>query len=107
MTLPTPTSTIASPMPPAETTDPPASKPVRDFRYVYTHSPKVPASKPIPTNPSPVDGPLPPPSASPSDLAILIAFQKGKRSCTDHPILNSVSYDHLNPTFRKFVLFGF
>jgi len=35
--LPTPASIIASPVPPAETTDPPASKPVRDFRYVYTH----------------------------------------------------------------------
>ena len=31
-------------VPPAETKDPPASKPVRDFKYVYTHHPKVPAS---------------------------------------------------------------
>jgi len=90
-------------VPPTETTDPPVSKPVRDFRYVYTHGPKVPTSEPISANPSPVDG-APPPSAFPSDLDILIALLKGKRSCTDYPILNFVSYDHLNPTFRQFVL---
>jgi len=57
------------PVPPAETTNPTASKPVRNFRYVYTHRPKVPASEPVPPNPSPVDG-SPPPSASLSDLDI-------------------------------------
>jgi len=45
--LPTPTDTDSLPVPPAETTDPPASKPIQDFRYVYTHRPKVLASKPV------------------------------------------------------------
>ena len=89
---------------PAETTNPPASKPVQDFRYVYTHRPKVPTSESILTNLSPVDGLPPPPSASPSDLNTPIAIRKGKRSYTDHPISNFVSYDHLNPTFHQFAL---
>ena len=63
-----------------------------DFRYVYTHRLKFPASEPILTNPSLVDGP-PPPSVSPSDLDIPIALRKSKRSCTDHPISNFVFYD--------------
>jgi len=89
-----------SPTVPVETQDPPATKPVRDFRYVYTHRLKVPASEPIPASPSPVDGP-PQPSASPSDLDILIDLQKGS---IDHFISNFVSYDHLNPTFHQFAL---
>jgi len=91
-------------MPPAETKNPPASKPVRDFRYVYTYRPKVPASEHVPANPSLVDGPPPLPSAFPSNLDIPIALRKGKRSCTDHLISNFVSYDNLNPTFRHFAL---
>jgi len=59
--LPTPASTISWPVPPVETTDSPASKPVRDFRYVYTHHPKVPASEFILAISSPVDGPTTPP----------------------------------------------
>ena len=86
------------PVPPAETTNPTASKPVRNFRYVYTHRPKVPSSKPVLVNPSPVDCPSSPPSASPFDLDTLIVLQKGKWPCTDHIISNFVSYD-LNPTF--------
>ena len=74
VTLSTHASTVALPVPPSETTDPPASKPVRYFRYIYTHRPKVPASEPIPTNPSPVDCPLLLLSVSPSDLDILIAL---------------------------------
>ena len=45
--LPTPASTISSQVMPAEPTAPPVSKPDRDFRYVYTYRPKVPASKPV------------------------------------------------------------
>jgi len=90
--LPTSASTVSLPVPPAETKDPPASKPVRDFRYVYTHRPKVPASDPIPAIPSQVDDPTPPPSASPSNLDVPIALRKGKRFCTDHPISNFISY---------------
>jgi len=105
--LPTPASTISWSVSPAETADLPASKPVRDFRYVYTHHSKVPVSEPILANPSLVDGPPPLQSASPSDLDIPSALRKGKRSYTDHLILNFVSYDHLNPTFRQFALFVF
>jgi len=45
---------------------------------------------------SPVDGPPIQPSAPPFDLDAPIAFRKGKRYCTVHPISNFVSYDHLN-----------
>jgi len=59
--LPTHAFIVSSPVPPVETQEPTATKPVRDFRYVYTHRPKVPASKPAPAILSPVDGPPPPP----------------------------------------------
>ena len=55
----TPVSTVSLPVPPVETPDPPISKLVRDFRYVYTYHPKVSASEPVPANPSLVDGPPP------------------------------------------------
>ena len=103
--LPIPVSTVSLPVSPVETQDPPATKPVWDFRYVYTHRPKISASEPVPANPLPVDGPSSPPLASPSDLEIHIALKKGKRSCTNHPNFNFISYDHLNPTFRQFTLF--
>ena len=74
MPLSTPADTASLPVPPTETTDPPASKPVQDFRYVYTHRLKVPAFEPVLANPSPVDGPASPTSVSPSDLDIPIAF---------------------------------
>jgi len=99
ISLATPASTVSSPVSPTETKDPPASKPIWDFRYVYTHRPKVLASEPIPVITSPVDGSTPP-SAFPSDLDVLVVLRKGKRSCTDHPISNFVSYNNLNPTFR-------
>jgi len=105
VSLPTPASTVSLPILPVEILDPLATKPDWDFRYVYTHRPKILVSKPVPANPSPVDVPPPPPSTSPSDLDISITLQKDKRSCTDHPILNFVSYDHLNPIFRQFALF--
>ena len=63
VSLPTPASTVSPPVPPVETPDPPASKQVRDFRYVYTHCPKVHSSEPVLANLSPIDGP-PQPSAS-------------------------------------------
>jgi len=104
MPLPTSASIVSSPVPPVETSDPPASNPVRDFRYVYTHHPKISASESVLVNPSPIDCPLPLSLASSSYLDILIALRKGKRSCTDHHISNFVSYDHLNPIFRQFTL---
>jgi len=74
--LPTPTSTVSLPVPPAETKDLPASKPVQNFRFVYTHRPKVPASEPILAIPSPVDGPTSSPSASPSDLDVPLPLKR-------------------------------
>jgi transposase InsO family protein len=63
--------------------------------------------------PPPVEFSLPlPPSASPSadspspqstsDLDLHIAIRKGKRTCTEHPISNCVSFDHLSPSFKAF-----
>jgi len=107
MLLSTPADTDSLPMLPAKTTDPPASKTIRDFRYVYTYRPKVPAAELVLDNPPLVDGLPTPPSASPSDLDIPIVLRKGRRSCTNHFILNFISYDHLNLTFRQFALFVF
>jgi len=44
------------------------------------------------------------PSSSLSDLDIPIAFRKGNRSCTNHPISKFIFYDHLNLTFHQFAL---
>jgi len=77
-----------------------ASKPVRDFRYVYTYHQKVPAAESAPVDSFPVDGPPSQPSARPSHLDILITLRKGNRSCTNHPISKFASYDHLNPSFH-------
>ena len=75
VSLPTPGSTVYSPVPSAKTKDSLASKPVQDFRCLhYTHRSKVPTYEPIPANPASVDGPTPPPSASPCDLDIPITF---------------------------------
>jgi len=104
VSLSTPASIVSLPVPSKETKDPHALKSIRDFRYVYTHRPKVPTSELILAIPSPVDGSTTQPSASPSDLDVPIAFRKGKRSCTDYPISNFISYDNLNPTFRQFAL---
>ena len=103
--LPALASTVSSLVPLIETQDPPAIKPVRDFRYIHTYRSKVPASEPVLTKPSLVDGP-PPLSTSPSDLDIPIALRKSKRSCTGHLISNFISYDHLNPTFRHLPYHG-
>lgn len=37
------------------------------------------------------------------DLDILIAIEKGVRSCTQHPIGNFVSYDKLSSQYQAFV----
>ena len=89
--LPAPASTDSLPVSSVDTSKPPVSTSVRDFRYVYTYYQKV--LWPVPTN-SPVDCP-PQPSTSFSDLDILIVLRKGKKSCTDHPFLNFISYDHI------------
>lgn len=70
---------------------------------VYKHSKNrsvVPwASVPSPTPSS--TGVLPNPSNDSMDLPI--ALRKGTRTCTQHPISNSVSFDRLSSNFRCFV----
>jgi len=105
VSLPAPASDDSSLVPLVATSEPPASKLVRDFRYVYTHCQKVPVSEPVSVDPSPVDGPPPQPSASPSDLDISIALRKGNWSCANHIISKFIFYDHLNSTFLLFALF--
>jgi transposase InsO family protein len=79
--------------------------------YVRRRNQDVPLVPP----PRPVEFSLPlPPSASPSadspppqstsDLDLPIAIRKGKRTCTEHPISNCVSFDHLSPFFKAFSL---
>uniref|UniRef100_A0A2N9HHL8 Integrase catalytic domain-containing protein n=1 Tax=Fagus sylvatica TaxID=28930 RepID=A0A2N9HHL8_FAGSY len=79
--------------------------------YVRRRNQDVPLVPP----PPPVEFSLPlPPSASPSadspppqstsDLDLPIAIRKGKRTCTEHPISNCVSFDHLSPSFKAFSL---
>ena len=104
MPLHVPASTDSSPVLLVNTSEPPTSKPVQNFRYVYTHRQKVYPSELAPTAPSPVDGPPLQPSTSPSDLDIIIALRKGKRSCINHPISMFISYDHLNHNFYRFAL---
>uniref|UniRef100_A0A2N9F6X6 Integrase catalytic domain-containing protein n=1 Tax=Fagus sylvatica TaxID=28930 RepID=A0A2N9F6X6_FAGSY len=47
------------------------------------------------------DLPLP---QSTSDLDLPIALRKSKRTCTEHPISNFVSFDHLSSSFKAFSL---
>jgi transposase InsO family protein len=79
--------------------------------YVRRRNQDVPLVPP----PPPIEFSLPlPPSASPSadspppqstsDLDLPIAIRKGKRTCTEHPISNCVSFDHLSPSFKAFSL---
>jgi len=102
--LPAPAPADSSPVPLVDTSESAASKLVQNFRYVYTHLQKVLTSEPAPIDPSPVDSPSPQPSTSLSDIDIPIILRKGNRSCTNHPISKSVSYDHLNSTFHQFTL---
>ena len=46
----------------------------KDFRHVYTHQQKVPASEPVSAASSPVEGPPPQPSVPFSDLDVPITF---------------------------------
>ncbi|KAK4395806.1 Retrovirus-related Pol polyprotein from transposon RE2 [Sesamum angolense] len=41
------------------------------------------------------------PSATPTD-DLPIVLRKGKRSCTAHPLANSLSFQHLSPNYRAF-----
>jgi len=51
-----------------------------------------------------VEGPPPQPSVPFYDFDVPVAFCKGKRSCTDHPISHFVLYDRLTHFFRQFTL---
>ena len=101
---PAPFHDVSSPVSLEHTTMPPASKPVRDFRFVYTHRQKVPTSEQVLADSSLVEGPPSQPSVPPSDHDVPIALCKGKQSCTDHPIFYFIFYDHLNLSFRQFVM---
>uniref|UniRef100_A0A2N9F081 Uncharacterized protein n=1 Tax=Fagus sylvatica TaxID=28930 RepID=A0A2N9F081_FAGSY len=79
--------------------------------YVHRRNQDVPLIPP----PPPVEFSLPlppsastsedsPPPQSTSDLDLPIAIRKGKRTCTEHPISNCVSFDHLSPSFKAFSL---
>uniref|UniRef100_A0A2N9G0B3 Integrase catalytic domain-containing protein n=1 Tax=Fagus sylvatica TaxID=28930 RepID=A0A2N9G0B3_FAGSY len=59
-------------------------------------------SLPLPPSASP-SADSPPPQST-SDLDLPIAIRKGKRTCTEHPISNCVSFDHLSPSFKAFSL---
>jgi len=81
---------VSLPVSPEDTTEPPALKPLWDFKYVH--------------DTSSVKEPHPQSSAPPSDLDVPIALCKGKRSCIVHLIFHFASYDRLNPSFRQFAL---
>ena len=85
--------------------------------YVWRRNQGVPLAPPpsLVPPPAPVESsPLLPPSASTSvdppppqstsDLDLPIALRKSKRICTDHPISNFVSFDHLSHSFKAFSL---
>uniref|UniRef100_A0A2N9HCS0 Integrase catalytic domain-containing protein n=1 Tax=Fagus sylvatica TaxID=28930 RepID=A0A2N9HCS0_FAGSY len=71
-------------------------------------SPLVPPPPPVefslPLPPSASTSEDSPPPQSTSDLDLPIAIRKGKRTCTEHPISNCVSFDHLSPSFKAFSL---
>uniref|UniRef100_A0A2N9IA04 Integrase catalytic domain-containing protein n=1 Tax=Fagus sylvatica TaxID=28930 RepID=A0A2N9IA04_FAGSY len=68
----------------------------------FHHLPPVEFSLPLPPSASP-SADSPPPQST-SDLDLPIAIRKGKRTCTEHPISNCVSFDHLSPSFKAFSL---
>ena len=106
--LPTPAAVhdVSSPVSLKDTTAPPAPKPPRekDFRHVYTHRQKLPASEQVPAASFPVETSPPQLSIPSSDFDVHIALRKGKQSCTDHSISHFVSYDCFTPFFCQFAL---
>uniref|UniRef100_A0A2N9GH48 Integrase catalytic domain-containing protein n=1 Tax=Fagus sylvatica TaxID=28930 RepID=A0A2N9GH48_FAGSY len=61
-------------------------------------------SNPVIPTPIPFAPQIPPLPQSTSDLDLPIALRKSKRTCTNHPISNFVSFDHLSPSFKAFSL---
>jgi transposase InsO family protein len=87
--------------------------PVPPISQVYVRRrnqdvPLVPPPPPVefslPLPPSALTSEDSPPPQSTSDLDLPIAIRKGKRTCTEHPISNCVSFDHLSPSFKAFSL---
>uniref|UniRef100_A0A2N9I8J9 Uncharacterized protein n=1 Tax=Fagus sylvatica TaxID=28930 RepID=A0A2N9I8J9_FAGSY len=60
--------------------------------------PPTPVEFSLPLPPSASTSEDSPPPQSTSDLDLPIAIRKGKRTCTEHPISNCVSFDHLSPS---------
>ena len=87
--------------------------PVPPISQVYIHRrnqdvplfpPPPPVEFSLPLPPSALTFEDSPPPQSTSDLSLPTAIRKGKRTCTEHPISNCVSFDHLSPSFKAFSL---
>ena len=98
VSLPTPASTISSSLSPIKTQDPPATKSVRDFKYVCTHHLKVLVFKPVPAIPSLIDVLL-----HHQHLSLILIFPLPFKKVNGLALI-ILSYDHLNPTFLPFAL---
>uniref|UniRef100_A0A2N9FBM1 Integrase catalytic domain-containing protein n=1 Tax=Fagus sylvatica TaxID=28930 RepID=A0A2N9FBM1_FAGSY len=102
------TSILSSPVIPTPIPFAPQAPPISQV-YVRRRHQGVPLVPPQVESP-----PLPPSSASTSadpplpqstsDLDLPITLRKSKRTCTDHPISNFVSFDHLSSSFKAFSL---
>jgi hypothetical protein len=64
--------------------------------------PPIEFSLPLPSSASTSEDSPPPQSTL--DLDLPTAIRKGKRTCTEHPISNCVSFDHLSLSFKAFSL---
>jgi hypothetical protein len=101
-------SILSSPVIPTPIPFAPQAPPISQV-YVRRRHQGVPLVPPQVESP-----PLPPSSASTSadpplpqstsNLDLPIALRKSKRTCTDHPISNFVSFDHLSSSFKAFSL---
>jgi hypothetical protein len=101
-------SILSSPVIPTPIPFAPPAPPISQVYVRRRHQgvPLVPpqvASPPLPPSSASTsaDPPLP---QSTSDLDLPIALRKSKRTCTDHPISNFVSFDHLSSSFKAFSL---
>jgi hypothetical protein len=101
-------SILSSPVIPTPIPFAPQAPPISQV-YVRCRHQSVPLVPPLVESPpllplsasTSADPPLP---QSTSDLDLPIALRKSKRTCTDHPISNFVSFDHLSPSFKVFSL---
>jgi uncharacterized membrane protein YgcG len=101
-------SILSSPVIPTPIPFAPQAPPISQV-YVRRRHHGVPLVPPIVESPpllpssasTSTDLPLP---QSTSDLDLPIALRKSKRTCTEHPISNYVSFDHLSSSFKAFSL---